>query len=591
MNKVIKNNWQLYKLYLKWEPIYCCARLFASFLSVVQPLSSIFLFQIFLDAILVEKQVGKGIIIALIAATVNFFVSCINWVINNRLTPISEQKNIMKFTKKLLELYLKTDMDTIETTEFYNKYSQVINDVSSRMMAVQNTICNLVGNILSLLTILTLMTRVSPVMIVVSLLGVVANLIVAPIMNKLGYLSYLEKTPYERKQGYIKRVFYIVDYAKELKIYNICDKLTKEYDIASNSLIKVVKKYSKKFVGFGVLISALQCISFGGVLCYLAYGAVHSGWTAGVVAAMYNASEELKGVIATLFQTIPMFDENSRYIENYNELLATKSKIEIEDDNGKNVNNFEKVEFTNVSFSYKGNTDKALDNINFELRKKEKVAFVGKNGAGKSTFVNLLLRLYDPTEGIITINGEEYTKCNKKSLRNNYMAVLQDCKFYAMSIAENILLREVKSEEDEILVWDALKKVGMYEYIKSLEFGINTIVTKEFDDKGIMLSGGQMQKLLLARVFVSEAPVIILDEISSAMDAISEKEIFEMIEDFVIDKTVIYISHRLSTTKTADKIYLFDDGKIVEEGTHNELMIKKQKYYEMFTAQAEKYID
>lgn len=213
------------------------------------------------------------------------------------------------------------------------------------------------------------------------------------------------------------------------------------------------------------------------------------------------------------------------------------------------------------------------------------------NGAGKSTFVNLLLRLYDPTEGIITINGEEYTKCNKKSLRNNYMAVLQDCKFYAMSIAENILLREVKSEEDEILVWDALKKVGMYEYIKSLEFGINTIVTKEFDDKGIMLSGGQMQKLLLARVFVSEAPVIILDEISSAMDAISEKEIFEMIEDFVIDKTVIYISHRLSTTKTADKIYLFDDGKIVEEGTHNELMIKKQKYYEMFTAQAEKYID
>lgn len=315
----------------------------------------------------------------------------------------------------------------------------------------------------------------------------------------------------------------------------------------------------------------------------------------GYVESMYNASEELKNIIGQLFATLPLFDENSRYISNYNMLKKSNtSVIEKKLDSGnKNlideIETIETIEFRNVDFSYKNVDRKVLKDINLKLDKGGKYALVGYNGAGKSTFINLLLRLYTPQNGEIMLNGRKYEDYDVNILRREYNVVFQDCQVYAISIAENILLRKVMKREDEENVWKALEIVGLKSYVEQLPDGINSILTKEFTEDGIMLSGGQLQKLLLARIFVNEAQVIVLDEVTSAMDAISENEIYRKIEKFAKDKTLIYISHKLSTTKGADKIYVFDNGTIAEQGTHEQLIKLDGIYSKMFLVQAEKY--
>lgn len=595
MRTTLKNNIQLYKLYFKEEPLYCIIRIVTSILGIVQPISSIYLFQVFLDAIFINQSIKRGIMIAVFSAIINLIVGILNWVVNSKLTPVSEQKNILYFTKEILGIYLDTDVEIIENPEFYDKYTQVINDISNRIMAVQNAVCSLIGNVCSLSVVIVLMLRVGPIMIAVSLFGVVANLVLSPIMNKLGYASYMEKTPLQRKQDYIRRVFYIRDFIKELKIYNISNTLIKENNKNAETLIDVTKKYGNKYIIYGIVASLVQCFSFAAVLIYLAYCTVFRSWSMGYVASMYNASEELKNIIGQLFATLPLFDENSRYISNYNMLKKSNtSVIEKKLDSGnKNlideIETIETIEFRNVDFSYKNVDRKVLKDINLKLDKGGKYALVGYNGAGKSTFINLLLRLYTPQNGEIMLNGRKYEDYDVNILRLEYNVVFQDCQVYAISIAENILLRKVMKREDEENVWKALEIVGLKSYVEQLPDGINSILTKEFTEDGIMLSGGQLQKLLLARIFVNEAQVIVLDEVTSAMDAISENEIYRKIEKFAKDKTLIYISHKLSTTKGADKIYVFDNGTIAEQGTHEQLIKLDGIYSKMFLVQAEKY--
>ena len=215
--------------------------------------------------------------------------------------------------------------------------------------------------------------------------------------------------------------------------------------------------------------------------------------------------------------------------------------------------------------------------------------FLGPNGAGKSTLIKLILRLYDVSEGEILFNGINIKKLCLNEYRKCFTTVFQDFKIYAASLGENILLHPIESTDDKIKVYSAVKNSGLSEKVESLENGIDSQLTKEFDDAGIFMSGGEFQKTAVARVFADDAPVAILDEPSSALDPISEYEMFENMNAACGDKTVIFISHRLSSAVMADKIYMLENGKIVEEGTHRELMDMNGKYAEMFRIQAEKY--
>ena len=214
MKKIVENNFLIYKQYFRAQPFYCMIRLLFSVLSIVQPLSSIYLFQLFLDSIFNERSIRRALVLVLICAFCNFTVAVFSWFINSRMTPISEQRNTIKYTKELMDIYLRKEVSEIETSEFYNKYSQILNDIVSRVMLVQDAICGLIGQLFSVGIIISLMLRVGSVLIFITLFGVLANIFFMPMINKLGYDAYQEKTIYVRKQDYLKRVFYIKDYIK-----------------------------------------------------------------------------------------------------------------------------------------------------------------------------------------------------------------------------------------------------------------------------------------------------------------------------------------------------------------------------------------
>ncbi len=276
------------------------------------------------------------------------------------------------------------------------------------------------------------------------------------------------------------------------------------------------------------------------------------------------------------------FIDNLLYVLNYEpEIMENEDGLEIPESAPQNIR------FSNVSFSYPNKTNLVLKNISLDIKPGSKVAFVGYNGAGKTTLVKLLLRLYDPTEGTIYLGENSYPQYRLKDIREHFSVVFQDYKCYAVSVAENVSMDD--SDTDKECLAEALKESGISEKIEMLENKENTMLSREFDDNGVILSGGEQQKVAIARAFYDSHEVLIFDEPSSALDPLAEYELSERIRELSNNKTVIMISHRLSTITLFDEIYMINDGMIIEKGSHNELMGRKGKYYEMFVKQASNY--
>ena len=262
----------------------------------------------------------------------------------------------------------------------------------------------------------------------------------------------------------------------------------------------------------------------------------------------------------------------------------SKKKVKIKDGEHTAENSVaEEIELKNVSFTYPGNSEPTLKNINLTLKPKEKIALVGYNGAGKTTLTNLLLRLYDVTDGEILIGGRNIKEETVASHRNRFAAVFQDFQIFAATLGENVAL-DIHFDENDVKT--ALLHGG---FTKEITHGTNTELLREFDDEGTMLSGGESQKVAVSRAFYKQCPYVIMDEPSANLDPIAEYNLNRAMMEAAENKTVIFISHRLSTTRNADRIYVMENGEIVENGTHDELMKMNGKYAYMFNLQAEKY--
>lgn len=248
---------------------------------------------------------------------------------------------------------------------------------------------------------------------------------------------------------------------------------------------------------------------------------------------------------------------------------------------------FEELEVRNVSFRYQSMSKDALHHINLNIKKGEKIALVGKNGSGKTTLVHLLLRLYDPDQGQLLYNGLDIRKLELEVYRDRFGIVFQDFNLYADTIRNNLFLGgESKSEEE---ISQIIREFGLENKIRALPDGMDTQLTRELSEDGVLLSGGQSQALAICRIYLTDHDIFILDEPTSALDPVAEAKFFENIKNIAAEKTVLFISHRLSSAKIADRIYMMEDGEIVEYGTHAQLMELDQKYAEMFEIQSQYY--
>lgn len=280
--------------------------------------------------------------------------------------------------------------------------------------------------------------------------------------------------------------------------------------------------------------------------------------------------------------------KESAFVSNLREFLSYEPKT---DSNSLRPSPaLDDIKIKNMSFTYDGAEKPTLHNVNMTVRKGEKIAIVGHNGAGKTTLVKLIMGLYPVTEGEISISGTNINEYEPKSFHRHFGTVFQDLQVFALPLSENVLMRKPKNDEERKLIEDALRKAQFGNKLDTLEKGIDTMVTKEFDENGIGLSSGEAQKIAIARVFARKPDVVILDEPSSALDPIAEYNMYKNMLTAAEGETVIFISHRLSATRDADRIYMFENGTVIEEGSHEELIKLNGMYAEMWRVQAQNYL-
>ena len=336
--------------------------------------------------------------------------------------------------------YLNLDLKQLDNPAFYNKYTQILNDAQNRFGAVMGSLQGLLGQILALGTLVTVVMVLDPVVLLISIAGVVLSFLVTPLINKKNYELFQKLTPSNRKMDYVKRIFYINLYTKELKLFNFKDLFLSMYSDANQDVLNIRKKYSKSVLSMVILQNIIGALTFVLTLVYLGFRMINHGMDAGTCFALVNGSINIKMQLSGFLNTLGQFAAHSNYIDNYRSFFEYRSIIETNkglpastSENAERV-----IEFRNVCFKYHDDMDFVLKNINVTIRHGEKVAIVGKNGAGKSTFINLLLRFYDPNSGEILLDKIPYAEYEIGSLRNMFSLVFQDYNAYAVSVSKNV---------------------------------------------------------------------------------------------------------------------------------------------------------
>lgn len=488
------------------------------------------------------------------------------------------------FYKKAAEL----DLQKYDNPTYYSDFILAIESSSDSLRYILGMVKGYVGEIISFVAIAGVVLTIDPICLLIVVLFVAIFIPMGRYTGNLQMKRREEVTEKHRKGDYFARVFYLPDYAGEIRTSGIFPLLRKRFNESADEVVNTQKKYVGKLDKlFYIQDIGIRAIGFVLVLgLYIGYQTIVTGnMSAGDFVATFNGALLIGGSILYLtVYSVRGFTERSKMIEKCRIFLAEKETIT----DGTHIAECgepEEILVENITFSYEGNDKNSLDGISFEIKPYEKVALVGYNGAGKTTLTNLLLRLYDVKDGSIKIGGRDIREETVASHRDRFAAVFQDFQIFSASVGENVALSKGYDEEK---VWKALKAVG---FDKELPNGLETILLREFDEDGLMLSGGEQQKIAIARAFYKDCPYVILDEPSANLDPVSEYELNHAMMTGATDKTVVFISHRLSTTRHADRIFMMEKGKIIESGSHEELMNLNGKYAEMFNLQAEKYVN
>lgn len=518
------------------------------------------------------------------------FIALYRSYVNNVVFPLTDTKIYEGLYEKLYKKARNVELNCFENPEFYNKYTMAIDGAGEKITKVIENVWGIITGLIATVIVFYSMFSIDKIAVLFVVFPIIGNFVFGGIVNKIELNRYEENIPNERISQYVNRVMYLAEYAKEMRLSNIYKLIIKKYKASVDNTVLIAEKYAPKIIPVSILkVVFTFSIIFEGVLLYGAYKAIviksiSLSQMAVLSSIMVSSTWILIGLFNSLLETM----KNGLFIKNLKGFMEYKEVIPEDLDGIIPEGNISSIEFRNVSFSYKDN-DPIIKNLSFYIEENKIIALVGHNGAGKSTIIKLLFRLYDPTSGEILVNGRNIKEYNLKEYRRLFAAAFQDYKVLALSVKDNVLMENKCENEDEAVI-EALKKVGVYEKIKTLPNGINTILTKEFDENGAILSGGQYQKIAVARTFVQNCPIKVYDEPSSALDPIAEYELYENIMKENKNKTMIFISHRLSSVRNADKVFMLEQGELIEQGTHEELMKMKGSYADMYTKQAMNYL-
>jgi len=483
----------------------------------------------------------------------------------------------------------EVDLEYYESAQYHDTLHRAQEEASVRPARVLNNLRQLIQNSISVTAIGVLLLWLHWAVVFVLLAAALPGVFVRIKYAKKMHIWERHSTPLERQAAYLNGMLTKDAYAKETRLFGLGSLFTDRFRRLQSQLrSEKVSIATKKTFAELLTISTAICVSFG-LLGYLAMRTVQGLMSLGDLVMFYAAVQRGQALIRQVFNSIADLYEDDLFLGNLYKFLELKPRLQ-EPARPKPLSRPLKsgIVFDHVSFRYPGDKHRVLEDIALTIRPGEHVALVGENGAGKTTIAKLLCRLYDPTSGAITLDGIDLRQYGTQDLRRSVSVVFQDYSRYHLTARENIWLGNINVPPDSRYVDRAARKAGIHPVISQLANGYDTVLGKSFDG-GQELSAGEWQKIAIARAFLHDGEIIVLDEPSSSLDAQAEYEIFERFHQLMKGKTAILISHRLSTVKMVDRIYVLKHGRIAESGTHKELMKESRIYAGMFETQAQRY--
>ena len=589
MLKTIKNYFYLFRFAARYTNFiwWCIAD--GIIWSIYNSFTSVVFIKYLFDMIEASKPFGDIMLVVAAMGTYMMLIYIFHEKFYCFVKPRTQQQLHEKMHSKLFRKAMNIDLSCYDDPEFYNEYVWMLNHFEGEVMDVAFDISKFINRIISSTIIITLVSTIDISVVVAIVFAVSVSVVLKYFNAKLIFKRQEELKPSERKVDYIGRVYYLSEYAEEIRLSEVSGILDRDFEDAIDDLVRINRKYGMKQFFMGIIrdLSSTVLINVG-IITLLVYKImVEKSISLGDFAASIGGTWTLFWQLNNLLDYFTKLKGHSLYAERLRKFLDYEPTVG-DTQCAESVSDFNSLTLDGVNFAYPGTDTYVLKNLSFHIKRGEKIALVGYNGAGKSTLIKLIMRLYDPTDGQISWNGRNIKGLKIKEYHEKFGTIFQDFQIFAVSVAENVKADTV-DETDRNKIFESLERSGLADKIQSLRDGINTEVTREFSKDGANLSGGERQKLAIARTFMKDTDLIILDEPSSALDPMSEYEQNHTMMDVLIDKTVIFISHRLSTTLMADRIYMLEDGELIEEGCHEDLMAKNKKYAEMFRVQAEKY--
>lgn len=540
-----------------------------------------------------EADAAKELIITmgiyfLVAGALAVLVNYISTYISTRNMRIR-----LLYLGDMCDKLMRMDYCHQEDSSFWEEYDKGINAGNNNANGIEglyNKLCLMPAKFLTLIGMVCLAGALSPVLLISLVVHVLVIMWASKATHDYEYSKKKEISKAERRIGYFRKTTQDFSYGKDIRIFNLRKRVMDNYQEEINTFLKLFAQIRNREYLYGLLgivtLLITNVLTYGILIHNVLNGMPVSSFT------MYVAmTTSLMALLLEFGNDLAFVWNEGEYVNDFYRLLDAPLILEGEKTKAdvftKADDNTLEIVFDHVTFRYPGTEKNIFTDLNFTIHAGERLAIVGVNGAGKSTLVKLMTGLFAPTEGHIYINGVDITELKKSEVYDLYSAVFQDVNVLAFSIRENIGCASDGVNDERVLT--ALDKVGLGDKVKEFEKGLDQMMLKVVDENGTDFSGGERQKLSIARGLYKDAPMVIMDEPTAALDALAEAEIYENFSGLVEGKTAVYISHRLASTRFCDKIALFDADGLSEYGTHDELMEKKGKYYDMFVIQGKYY--